>query len=279
MVEQIIPKSFREALNHLNQKNFRVIAGGTDLMIQKRSSADTPPRFNENMLYVFNLTELKYIYDTKEALHIGAMTPLEDILDHDLTPPLLKAVILEMASPGLRYVATLAGNIGNASPAGDSLVPLYLMDAVIVLESVNGIRKLPINDVIIGPRATCIHKNEMIKEIIMPHVEFSKTRWDKVGGRKADAITKVSCAAAIVIKKDKVIDLRFALGSIYKTVIRSKMIEAQFIGFTVSQLKQSIHQVIDAYDALIDPIDDQRSTKVYRRKVAQNLIKNFIETL
>ena len=79
------------------------------------------------------------------------MTSLETLLHHPHTPKLLKDVIKEMASPGIRNVATLAGNIANASP-GDSLVALYLLDAVVVLSSKKQTRHLPIDQVILGPK-------------------------------------------------------------------------------------------------------------------------------
>lgn len=277
MVNHVIPNSYTELLETLKSGNYKIIAGGTDLMIQKRSSADTPPHFDQDMVYVFNLDELKYVIKETNHVRIGSLTSLEYLLNHQDTPKLLKKVIYDIASPALRYVATLAGNIGNASPAGDTLVPLYLLDAVIVLESIYGIRKLPIEQVIIGPRQTSINKNEMIKEIIIPDCSFSKTKWVKVGGRKADAISKVSFCGAVRIENDKVLDLRIALGAVYKTVIRNRNIERLLIEEDRKQLIENTEIVEKLYESLIQPIDDQRSNKTYRKHVALNLIKSFIE--
>lgn len=276
MVEHMIPNSYQEALDILKEGTFKVIAGGTDLMIQKRKTAGLVPNFESNMLYTFNLEELKYINKDEHGVTIGSMTSMETLLHHKDTPDLLKEVILDIASPALRYVATLAGNIANASPAGDSLVPLYLLDAVIILESVYGIRKLPIEKVILGPRLTSIHPTEMIKEIFIPNHEFSYTKWVKVGGRKADAISKVSFCGATLVKDGKISDLRIALGSVYKTVIRNRDVERILTEEALIQLKQNPEVVVALYQSLIQPIDDQRSTKVYRKQVAKNLIKDFM---
>jgi xanthine dehydrogenase FAD-binding subunit len=279
MVNHVIPLSYIEALNVLKNGSYQIMAGGTDLMIQKRSSANTPPRFDKNILYVFNLEELKYVIKESNSIRIGSMTSLESLLNHDLTPCLLKTVIKDIASPALRYVATLAGNIANASPAGDTLVALYLLDAIVVLESIYGVRKLPIEQVILGPRQTIINPTEIIKEIIIPDHNFNKTEWVKVGGRKADAISKVSFCGAVSIVDQKIVDLRISLGAVYKTVIRNKAIERILIEEDIKHLKENPEIVCALYDSLIKPIDDQRSNQIYRKKVAKNLIKSFIQNM
>ena len=120
MVRNVIPVSYNEALNLLNDGNFKIIAGGTDLMVQRRSWSQTPPKFKEDVLYIFNLEELKYVKEEAGYIVIGSTTPVQDLLNNDLTPNLLKEAIKIMASPALRHMATIAGNIGNASPAGDT---------------------------------------------------------------------------------------------------------------------------------------------------------------
>lgn len=276
MVKQIIPANYREALSLLNEEPYQIIAGGTDLMIQKRNTAGLPPKFEKNLLFLFNLKELKVVIKEPSQIRIGSMTSLEDLLDHPDTPPLLKQVIAEMASPAVRNVATLSGNIGNASPAGDSLVALYLLDAMVVLESIGGIRRLPIEEIIVGPRKTVIRANELIREIIIPDQDFTKVQWIKVGGRRADAISKVSFAGAVSLKNQMIQDFRVALGAVYQTVIRNRSIEASIKGQTVSALKAEAETILAQYEPLIRPIDDQRSNKDYRKQVALNMIKDFL---
>jgi len=279
MVNHTIPKDYEDALRYLSDGTYKVIAGGTDLMIQKRGTRETPPKFDSNMLYCFNLSALNYIYKTDDHIHIGSMTPLETLLNHPDIPEILKKIIGEMASPAIRNVATLSGNIANASPAGDSLVALYLLNALIVLESLNGQRILPIEQVITGPRQTLIAKNEIIKEIMIENPKFSKIQWTKVGGRRADAISKISCLCAVGIKEDKIVDFRITLGAVYKTVARSKEIELKCNDMKVKDLKKNKETIISLYNALIQPIDDQRSNQLYRKKVALNIIEKWITDL
>ncbi|MBU1144063.1 MAG: FAD binding domain-containing protein [Firmicutes bacterium] len=278
-MKQVIPKTLDEALNYLYDRSYQIIAGGTDLMVQKRSTAETPPLFSNNILYAFHLEELKFIKRSEHCLHIGSMTSLETLLHHEDTPKILKEVIYEMASPAIRNVATLAGNIANASPAGDSLVPLYLLDAQIILLSKNQFRHIPIEKLIIGPRKTVILKDEIIKDIAIPKHEFTQFKWIKVGGRRADAISKVSFLGAVHIDGDQVLDFRIAFGAVYKTVIRNREIEKEYKNISVQELKNKHDEIIEKYDACILPIDDQRSNKEYRKKVALNMLSDFIINL
>ncbi len=279
MVKNIIPVSYREALDLLNDRPFKIIAGGTDLMVQRRSWAQTPPKFNEDVLYIYNLEELKYVKEVDGYIVIGSTTPVEFVLKHDLTPLLLKEAIKIMASPALRNMATIAGNIGNASPAGDTLPILYTLDTIVVLESCEGIRELPINEVITGPGKHVIKATEIIKEIKIPISVFTNYAFEKVGGRKADAISKVSFTGAVNIKDNKVLDFRIAFGAVSATILRRKDLEEKYIGLTKEELIGKVDEIVNEYCQFVRPIDDQRSNKEYRKTVALNLLRNFIEIL
>lgn len=276
MVKHIIPNNLREALNFLKEGNTILMGGGTDLMIQKRNTAGTPPRFDKNVLYLANLKELNYIKAVSKDICIGAVTPLETILESKMTPSLLKKVIGEMASPGIRHTATLAGNIANASPAGDGIAVLYALDASLVLVSAHEERTIPIEDFIVGVRKTILKPDELIKEIRIPKDTFTQEKWVKVGGRKADAISKVSFVGAVRIEDHKVQDLRMAFGAIAPTVIRSRKLEKTLQNRHVSEIKAELTNILRHFDTLFSPIDDQRSNKDYRRQVASNLARDFI---
>lgn len=276
MVKHIIPSDLKSALEHLSTGTFQVIAGGTDLMIQKRSTAGTPPHFEKDMLYIANLRELNYCREDAENLHIGATITLEEILHHQATPKLLKLVISDMASPGIRHTGTLAGNIANASPAGDSLVALYLLDALVVLASKKGERIIPLEKFITGVRRTLMQPDELIKEIIVPHQHFDHIKWVKVGGRRADAISKVAFAGAYTITNKRISDLRLSFGAVAPTVVRSHEIEETLKNRFVKDIKGDLKAILEKYYDLITPIDDQRSNKIYRQEVALNLAKEFI---
>jgi len=278
-VKNLIPKTYLETLELLSSGDYRLLAGGTDLMIQRRSWSNMLPKFRKSTLLIFNLQEMKYMFEEDYFLHIGAGTSLEDIKDNDLTPELLVEAINIMASPAIRNMATLGGNIGNASPAGDSLPVLYVLNALIVLESIEAIREVPISDFIVGPGRKSIKLNEIIKEIRIPIKQFTQTKFEKVGGRKADAISKISFAGAVEINNNIIQDFRVSFGAVGPTVVRKKSLENEIIGQTLAEAKLDVENILKSYEPFITPINDQRSNKEYRKEVALNILESFILTL
>ena len=132
-----IPQTYQEALEILNCDHYKIMAGGTDLMVQRRKWANTLPEFEENVIFVANLKELQCVNKVDECLCIGGTATLADIQKNEFTPKLLVDAIDVMASHGIRNIGTLAGNIANASPAGDSLPILYIYNAKISMESIH----------------------------------------------------------------------------------------------------------------------------------------------
>lgn len=276
MVKSYYPTSYSDALELLSKEAMTVIAGGTDLMVKRRSWSNLAPDFRNSVLFIGNLDELDYIDRQGNHIHIGAGVCLEEIMDHFHTPELLTQAIEIMASPAIRHMATLAGNVVNASPAGDTLPVLYLLDAEVVVESVYGMRHIPIADFITGPGHTSIKSEEMVKEIVLHDHSFNHLVYRKVGGRQADAISKLSFAAACTVHKHVIEDFRMAFGAVAPTVIRRTDIEGRIIGSTTDWLKTHRSVLADEYGQYIRPIDDQRSTAAYRSGICRNLMIDFM---
>lgn len=278
MVNHYLPTSLKEALDLLQKEELEIIAGGTDLMVQRRNWANTKPNF-KSTINIININDLKYIVKKDNHIHIGSTTSMTDILNSEIVPELLRKAIFEIASPALRNVATIAGNIGNASPAGDTLPILYLLDAKVTIVDLNKEVTVPIEEVILGPRRTILSSNQLIKEIIIPPTSFTKTSFVKVGGRKADAISKLSFTGAVKINNNMIEDIRFAFGAVGPTIIRHRELEKNFQHISVKKAKENVEKLAKEYSPYITPIDDQRSTKKYRKQVSINLLKEFITTL
>jgi len=277
MVDYLIPTSLKEVIDYIDKHESKMISGATDLMVQRKVQAEILPEFKKNTVYIFNLEELKYITSDERYLHIGACTPVSDILNHKDTPKILKDSIEIMASPALRNLATLPGNIVNASPAGDTLPILYCLDAMVRIESVDGSYEMKVEDVIKGPRRTSLKSNEIITEVIIPLDNYEHQRFVKVGGRKADAISKISFTGLLKLDGNRVKDLRLAFGAVGPVVVRKRELEKKYIGIDINELKKIVDEVTSDYDEFITPIDDQRSNKEYRKKVALNLLRSFIK--
>ena len=276
MVNKYIPKDLKEALQILSEHDCYIMAGGTDLMVVKHRSSGLLPTFDKDVIYIMGLEELNFIKKVDENIVIGATANYADILKSPIIPQLLKDIVIEIASPSLRNMATLIGNIGNASPAGDALVGLYLNDALIELTSIHGKRVMPISEFIYGVRRIHREQDELITSVIIPEQHFTNTKWKKVGSRKAETISKITFAGSYTLDKGIIKDIRLAFGSVGITVVRRPELETKYIGLSVEQLKSKIDEILSEYGNFVLPISDQRSTKDYRYKVAMNIARDFL---
>lgn len=279
MVNHHIPSTLQEALKILDKHDCYIMAGGTDLMVVKHQRSGLIPNFDKDVCYIANLEELQYIFEDEKGVHIGAGTKFSDIEVNELVPEILKQIIHELASPNIRNMATMAGNIANASPAGDSIVGLYLLDAELELVNIHGSRMVPIKDFIFGVRKIHRNQNELIKEIFIPHHDDLNTYWRKVGSRAAESISKITFAGGYEVENGKVKDLRMAFGSVSITCVRERKIEEKYIGMSIEELHNHVEDIVKDMSKYVQPITDQRSTKEYRYKVAMNILKDFILTI
>lgn len=275
MVESFIPKTLHEALEYIANNDAILIAGGTDLMILKRNTAGLLPKFDKNVCFLTSILELKRVYKDDEYLYIGSTATLSELINNDLIPDVLKKLFVDMASPNIRNSATLGGNVANASPAGDGIVGLNLLDAKVKVTSIRGSRIIPIEDFVKGVRKIDLNADELIEQFIIPLNFNLKTMWKKVGGRKADAISKISFLGGYRFENGGLKDIRIALGAVYIKTVRSKDIEKSLLNLSKDEILSKLDEILKAYDELIKPIDDVRSDRYYRKKVALNLIKKF----
>jgi xanthine dehydrogenase FAD-binding subunit len=281
MVEKITAYRFDrldQTLSQLNREDCVIMAGGTDVMVLHKSGRGVPLKLPKPVVFIDHLSELKQVYQNHKDLHIGACCTYSELLEDPLIPLPLKNAIKTIAAPAIRNRGTLGGNICNASPAGDTLPLLYVYNAKLLLRSVSGDRVVAISDFIQGPRRVQRDHNEILAEIILPSLleEGCHVVFEKVGNRNADAIAKVGFAGYIRIKDARIDDIRFAFGAVGPTMVRSIDIEKKLVGKTIPLADTDIAQVVVAFDKIIKPIDDQRSTATYRKTVALNLLRYFL---
>lgn len=277
MVEKKIAYSKAEALEFLATHDAYIFAGGSDLMVQKKNIAGYVPLFDKDVLYISHIDELNKIYEDKDGVHIGATMTLDAIEKSPLCPSLLAKAIRELASVNIRHFATLPGNIANASPAGDTIVVDILLDAVVKLESKSGVRLVKAEDFVLGVRKIDRHPDEMITEIIFPKYDTTGEMWFKVGSRRAESISKVMVAGYYKIEKDVITKFALCFGSVSIKAARSHEIEAKVVGLKRSELLAKEPEIAGEFAKIIAPIDDQRSNKEYRQKVAMNICHKFLK--
>ncbi|MDF2503353.1 FAD binding domain-containing protein [Clostridium sp.] len=274
-----MPENLQEALEIIDKDEVIILAGGTDLMVRRKSPSGLIPKFDKNTLFVNNIEELKNITKDDNYINIGSGCTLSKISDNSIIPDYVKEVIWDFASLGIRNAATMVGNICNASPAGDTLPLLYALNAKLVIKSLKEEKIVDIKDFIKGPGRHILNKNEIVTEIKIPLENFNKFYYKKVGTRKATAISKLSFVGIARLKANVVEDIRIAFGAVAATIVKSDDLEKRFVGKTLEEIDLIKGDITDEYAKLITPIDDQRSNKNYRKKVAINLLNDFIKQL
>lgn len=283
MVNIYRPETLAQAVDTLSVGEHTLFAGGTDLMVHHKARLGLLPSFSKDVVFVDTIKEITQIEDSPHGtgIRIGAAATLADIEKSDLVPQILKQAIVKIAAPALRNRATLGGNICNASPAADSLPVLYLLDAKVVLISVNGQRQLPIAGFITGPGKTLLQKGEMLSYIVIPKSDFSQTFYHKVGTRAANALTKLSVVGLAKVEGKLITDCRVAFGAVGPTIVRSLDLEKKVKGQSLKAVQNDefLLKITELYSPLITPIDDQRSTAEYRHQASINLLKRFLLSL
>ena len=240
-VKCFIPETLEEALRIRKETGATVLAGGSDLMVANSMGAGVTPAFKGDVLIITNLKELKGIRALPDgSVEIGACTTSAEIARSPIAPELLKDAASRMGAIALRNSATIGGNIGNASPKGDMPQPLILMDAEVVLTSVDGERRMLVDDYIIATKKTALREDEIITKVIIPKQDFTHTFFRKIGMRRANAISKLTLSAAATVRDGVLVDFRASSGAAGPKVARSRKAEELLIGKKVSELSDKI---------------------------------------
>ncbi len=254
---------------------WRPIAGGTDLMVQLTGEIGEPP---ERVLDLWALDELRGIEVAGDTLEIGALTTYTELRRSPIVAevaPVLADAAATIGAAQIQNRGTLGGNVVNASPAGDTLPVLLALDAELVLASAAGERTVPAATFWPTYRVTARRDDELLVRIRVPIVQGREARFRKVGTRRAQAISKVVMALAWQSAPDGTWSaVRLALGSVAATPIRADDTEAFLEGS--SPTRETADAAAERLMAEIEPIDDVRSTAVYRRMVAGRVLHRLI---
>jgi CO/xanthine dehydrogenase FAD-binding subunit len=273
-----VPSDLGDALRFARNEAVTPLAGGTDLMVRFKG-ADAMPA---TPLFLGGLAELKGVARKDGYLSIGACETLADIIANPEVPAVFRSALAQIGSPAIRNQGTLGGNVCNASPAGDSLPLLYLFRAEMVLASEQGERAVPLDQFITGPGRTLRREDELLVSIRIPDDFLSEPYvyvFEKMGNRKADAISKASFALRLALEEGVVRDVDAAFGAMGpKVALMTDSIRALCLGkpFPLADLDRN--ELKNELYGLLTPIDDQRSTAAYRKRVALNLLYHYLTT-
>lgn len=272
------PETLDETLRLLKKQNrAQVLAGGTDLLIQMRTGEKTP----ESVVEILHVEELNHI-EYKDGMKIGAAVQLYRLEDDARLAdeyPALHDAVKSIAGVQIRNMATLAGNLSNASPIADSATPLMAYNARIVicwLDEKDNIcsQHVPIAEFFTGPGMTVLSEGQLLTAVHIPEpAPNSGSSFIKVC-RVALDLAKISCAACVERDCSTIQSLRIAVGGAAPTPVRVRSVEDELSGkdFSVEKVEKASLKVASS----ISPITDVRSTEDFRRDVASVIVRDAV---
>ena len=274
-VKCFIPETLEEALRIRKETGATILAGGSDLMVSNSMGAGITPAFRGDVMIITGLKELKGITETGDTVEIGALTTSAEIAGSPIAPELLKDAASRMGAIALRNSATIGGNIANASPKGDMPQPLILMDAEVVLKSLDGERRVLVDDFIIAHKKTELRDDEIITGVVIPKPQFTHIFYRKIGMRRANAISKLTLSAAATVRDGVLADFRASSGAAGPKVARSRKAEELLIGRKLEELSACKEEFLDAWNGVISP----HAMPEYRRNTTRRMLAFFIDAL
>ena len=248
-----------------------LLAGGTDLGLWvTKEQRDLDP-----IVYLGGVEKLKRITATRRRIEIGAMVSLTDAMAvlAKLSPD-LGELYRRFASPPIRNAATLAGNVANGSPIGDSMPALLALDATLVLRSRAGTRELPLHEFYLDYRETALAAGEFI-ECVRLAVPRRERRFHtyKLSKRFDQDISGVCGAFAIELDGERVVHARIAYGGMAATPRRASHCERAVLGQRWNE--RTVQAASEALERDFQPITDMRAASRYRQLAAANLLRRF----
>ncbi len=271
--EYFQPRTLREALDFKqSQPDCIVICGATDVALRVTKKHE----LLQTILDLSKIDELRGIKDDTSEVRIGAAATLSDLMPHAKKHfPALHDILSVFGSLQIRNLATLGGNLGTASPIGDTLPVLIAYNASVVLQNLDGEREVPMDEFLIGYRQTARKRDELITQVIIPKLSNGVVvKSYKVSKRKDLDIATVS--AAFRLERDggkKIGSIKLAYGGMADRTKRATRVE-EFL-----QGKQWLRGVVEEAMPMIEmeftPISDARGGAEFRRVVAKNLLLKF----
>jgi len=210
----------------------KIIAGGTDLVIGLRSG-DHAPQF---IIDITRIEELHKIEEKNGTIFIGAAVTHSEIASSSMVKKygkVLSDAASEIGSPQIRNLGTIGGNIVNASPAADTLPPLMVLNAIGRVASREGEKEVPFSQLLKGPYETDLKPHELLVQIKFPKLSADvRSSFIRLARRDAMAIARMSVAIVLQMgeRKNKIEDIRVAVGSVTPTPQRMSETEAFLMG-------------------------------------------------
>jgi xanthine dehydrogenase FAD-binding subunit len=251
----------------------RFLSGGTDVTVRLKEGL-----VKEDVIVdLSRVAELRFVREGSGVVHVGAGTSHADlsaspiVWQHGLA---LALAASRVGGPQIRNMGTVGGNVANASPAGDTIPALIVLDAVVSVASRTNTREVPIIDFFTGPGRSVLAAEELVTEFHFPAMGRGElTGFGKLGARQAMTISTANVAFYFRIGDDRrIVEARIAFGSVAPTVVRAHKTEKMFCRLPPLLSWDAIRGAAQMAWKEVAPIDDLRATAVYRKEAVVGLL-------
>jgi CO/xanthine dehydrogenase FAD-binding subunit len=275
----IAPTTIAEAAEAMAGGGVVVLAGGTDLMLQLEAKSEA------TLLNIRRIDDMRGVSEHGGRIRIGALTTVTDVMSDALiaeTAPVIAQTADRFASNQIRNMSTLGGNVCNASPAGDMIIPLLLLDADVELtrwaDGALETRSVALADYFTAPGKSVRAADELLTAIsyARPAPDFVAC-FDKTGPRPALEVSLVSVGVAGVRGKGGLRAPRIAYGSVAPIPIRARKAEALLDGQTINA--EIMAAALAAAEEEITPISDVRASDWYRRHLVRVMTEEALNNV
>jgi len=260
-------------------KEARIIAGATDLMLEMERGVRKGINTLIDVTRINGLDQIKM--DESNLIHLGPLVThgqcaaSKIIIEQAF--PLAKAC-WEVGAPQIRNRGTIAGNLITASPANDTIPPLIGLNAKVVLQSMHGVREVPLEEFYTGVRHNVMQADEMLVDINFPALKSNQTgTFYKLGLRKAQAISLVNCAVILTFDGMRIKNATITLGAVAPLIVHAKEAEDFLLGRMIDDV--AIEKAAELSQAAARPIGDIRSSQEYRHEMVRVCVKRVLSTL
>ncbi len=278
--DYVATKTVEEACSFLaaHPGEAQVLAGGTDLLVKMKHKKMLPS-------YLVNIKDIPHLndicYDEGTGARIGALTTIQAIRRSPLIMkkfPVLSQAAGVLGTAHVRNLATLGGNLCNASPASECAAPLLILEARARIVGLKGERTVPLEAFFLKPGKSVLEQDELLTEIEIPNLPLRMEGVHlKYGTRRVD-VAIVGMSLVLGLDGDTCRDIRIALSSVGPTPFRARKAEqvlrGQKLGGVVEDLLTRTAQAA-AEESV--PINDLRGTADYRKELVRSLVRQGLE--
>jgi len=271
----LLPTTVESALAGLAGGGSTVVAGATDFYPALGAKSTTA-----DIVDITSVAGLRHITNSGDHWRIGALATWTDVIRADLPAAFvgLQNAARQVGGVQIQNVASVVGNVCNASPAADGVPPLLTLDASVEMQSVRGTRVVPLDQFVLGNRATACATDELVTAILIPKPHSDAVgSFEKLGARAYLVISIVMVAAlADIDVSGTIVTARLAVGACSPVAKRMTDLEKDLVGLSVhSDIASS---VMAAHLDGLSPIDDVRASADYRMAVVPTLIARALRS-